>query len=124
MRLNELSDTLRDFGWSYLMTVGPDSRTHVVAASPHVDGEELHVPTAGRRTRANAAERPAVVLAFPPSDAGGYTLIVDGDAEVDGETLRVRPTSAVLHRPAAPGAEPSASGCSADCHHVDVEPAG
>jgi len=65
-----------------------------------------------------------VSLLWPPDDVGGYSLIVD--AEVTGTAgtgsgdnlVRVRPTRAVLHRPAptAPDAPPVAGdGCAADC---------
>jgi hypothetical protein len=37
---------------------------------------------------------------FPPSQADGYSLIVDGEGEVNGDGIVVKPTWAVLHRPA------------------------
>ena len=39
----------------------------------------------------------------------GYSLIVDGTGAVDGEQLRVEPTSAVLHR--TPAGDPDAPSC-------------
>jgi len=45
--------------------------------------------------------RPWVSLVFPPVDhSEGFSLVVDGRAEVDGSFVDVRPTWAVLHRPA------------------------
>jgi hypothetical protein len=39
-------------------------------------------------------------MLFPPLDEGGMSLIVDGTAEVEGATVLVTPTGAVLHRAA------------------------
>jgi hypothetical protein len=47
-----------------------------------------------------------VMLVFPPSKPDGFSLIVDGEAAVDGDGagdgdgVTVTPTWAVLHRPA------------------------
>ena len=41
-----------------------------------------------------------VVLLFPPIEADGFSMIVDGEAEVNGDGVVVTPTWAVLHRPA------------------------
>ncbi len=57
---------------------------------------------AGGRSRTNAQARSAVTLVWPPLETDGYSLIVDGDASIDGETVVIRPTGAVLHRPARP----------------------
>ena len=47
--------------------------------------------------------RPTVSLLWPPTAAAEYSLIVDGDATVDGSTVRIAPTRAVRHRPAPGG---------------------
>lgn len=121
VRLDDLAQALGDHGWAYLVTVGDDGRAHVVAATPALVDGALVVRQPGRRTRANVSARPAVTLAFPPAEPDGYTLIVDGEAAApDDESLAVRPTSAVLHRPAAPGSAPGPTGCGSDCHPVDV----
>lgn len=120
VRLDDLAQALGDRDWAYLVTVGDDGRAHVVAVTPVLVDGGLVVREPGRRTRANAATRPAVTFAFPPPEPGGYTLIVDGEAVPDDESLTVRPTSAVLHRPAAPGSAPGPTGCGSDCHPVDV----
>jgi hypothetical protein len=59
----------------------------------------LHLQ-AGSGTRANATARPAVTMVFPSPLPGEYSLIVDGDATLDADGIRVTPTWAVLHRPA------------------------
>jgi len=60
---------------------------------------------------------------WPPSEPAGYSLIVDGRAEVvetadtDDNTaaLRVVPIRALLHRNADPKTPGSAKGCLHDC---------
>jgi hypothetical protein len=46
------------------------------------------------------AQHPDVTLVWPPSKPGGYTLIVDGRGELEGDALTIVPDRAVLHRPA------------------------
>ena len=97
----------------YLLTVSDDARPHAVHCPACWEGDGLRV-TVGRRSAANAAARPAVSLLFPLRTDGDYSLIVDGTATLDGaDRLRITPTRAVLHRPAA--APDPASGCGADC---------
>ena len=61
----------------------------------------------------------------PPPLPKGFTLLVDGTAEVAGEDVRITPSGAVLHRPGmhADGPPPPASagdqtGCGNDCAPV------
>jgi hypothetical protein len=60
-----------------------------------------------------------VSLVWTPHQLGGYTLIVDGAADVtagvDGAQVFVTPTKAVLHRAAAPDASPAEGACASDC---------
>ena len=55
----------------------------------------------GKRSHANATARPCVSLLAPVRSPGDYSLIIDGTAVVAGAELRITPTKAVLHRPAA-----------------------
>jgi hypothetical protein len=113
--LDRLRDEVEVFGASaYALTTGGDGRPHAVLASVEWRGERLALP-AGGRTAANAGDRPQVALLWPPTEAGGYSLIVDGNAEVTDGRLLVEPTKAVLHRPARPDAEPAAGACGSDC---------
>ena len=71
---------------------------------------------AGRTTSRNATARPLVALLWPPTTADGYSLIVDASfvtaVEIaGGHELTLRPTKAVLHRPAP-------SGVGSDCTPV------
>ena len=61
----ELEARIAEFGQrAFLVTVGTDPRAHVVSASVAcVDGRL--VVGAGRRTRANLEQNPAVVLLWP-----------------------------------------------------------
>lgn len=106
----------------YLVTVSDDGRPHSVAVSCSWDGDELVAP-AGNTTVANAGSRPLVTLLWPPTSRGGHSLIVDGTVtRVEGtgqgdNAVSIRPTRAVLHRPATTDASPS-PGCGADCRPV------
>lgn len=117
--LDTLAEALGEFSFAYLVTVGDDYRAHTVAVAPVLTDGALHLGSAGNSTRRNASAHPDVTLVWPPREPGGYTLIIDGRATVDSGGsieggLRIQPTGAVLHRPAAPGA-PTASGCGDDC---------
>jgi hypothetical protein len=112
--LEKLADTLADYPFAYLVTVGDDFRAHTVAVDPALADGSLRIGAVGNSTRRNASAHPDVTLVWPPRDAGGYSLIVDGRATVDDDGLAVAPTGAVLHRPAVPGT-PTASGCGDDC---------
>lgn len=105
----ELFEQVDRWGWCYLLTVSDDGRPHLLSLRPVVtgDGEDrrLRFDAGGGRAGRNAGARPAATLVFPPHpDADGFSLVVDGEATVaetgDGSFVDVRPTSAVLHRPA------------------------
>lgn len=101
--IGELFDEVTRWGFCYLLTVSDDDRTHLLALHPAVDADEgiLRFDAGGGRACTNAAVRPKVSLVFPPAEhADGYSLVVDGDASVEGALVIVRPTWAVLHRPA------------------------
>jgi hypothetical protein len=81
------------------------------------EGDRI-VVQAGRRTAGNAAAQSLVALLWPPLEAGGYSLIVDGGAAAADGRLLVEPTKAVLHRPGPPTPAGAASGCTSDCVRV------
>lgn len=116
--LEALADALVDYPYAYLITVGDDYRVHTVTVEPRLDGATLDVGLIGGRTRSNLAQRADVTLLWPPAEPGGYSLIVDGSAEVTdaGEQtarLTVVPTRALLHRDA--DSPDAAKGCLHDC---------
>jgi hypothetical protein len=97
--------------------VSDDGAPHAVHVAVAWDGDRL-TTAVGARTAANASARPAVSLLYPLRVPGGYTVIVDGAADVvpheDGQRLADTPTRAVLHRAATAPAE-RGSPCGADC---------
>ncbi|OBK25791.1 hypothetical protein A5634_25845 [Mycobacterium asiaticum] len=113
-----LAEALPSYPFAYLITVDDDYRAHTVTVEPELSGTRLEVGLIGGGTRTNLAQRADVTLVWPPSEVGGYSLIVDGRAEVadaGADTVRcaVVPTRALLHRNAdSPSA---ASGCLHDC---------
>jgi hypothetical protein len=116
--IDDLAAATDDYGWAYLLTVRDDLRPHIVAVTPAWKGERL-VMNVGRGTARNAAARSSISLCYPPVEEGGYSLIVDGTAEADGDSLiRFTPTGAVLHRPAPEGFSGSATGCGNECEPV------
>ena len=102
---------------AYVLTVSDDGRPHAVLTPVHWDGDVL-VADVGRRSAANATARPAISLLYPGRSDDDYSLILDGTATVvsgdAGSRLRVTPTAAVLHRPAATR-DATATSCDADC---------
>ncbi len=115
VELGELAAAIDDFDVAYLVTVGNDHRSHVLSVWPAVTADGIVVDGVGRHSQANATAHPDVTLVFPPRDAGGYTLLVDGTASVDDSTITVVPAKAILHRPAA---GPDGGRAGSDC--VDV----
>lgn len=109
----------------YLLTVGPDGRPHCVGVGIRWL-DDLLVTAPGNSTLANAAARPLVSLLWPPAEVAGYSLIVDAEvlaavgSGAGDNSLTLRPTRAVLHRPAAdlaPG-DSLRPGCTSDCVSV------
>lgn len=116
-----LASAMAERPYAYLLTVSDDGRPHAVAVTPVLVDGVLRVDV-GRRTAANAANRPhGVSLVWPPAEAGGYSLIADGTAEILGDGVGVRPTKAVLHRPAPADAGPTdPASCGSDCVSVEL----
>jgi hypothetical protein len=81
---------------AFLLTVSEGTSPHAVSAAVTWDGDQL-VVGAGKTTCRNVAAAPAVTLLWPASGQD-YSLIVDGTGEVAGDTVRITPTRAILHR--------------------------
>ena len=133
VEVSALADTLSRFPFAYLLTAGDEGAPHAVAVTPALVDGALVVEGLGRRSLANARLRSAVALVWPPADAGDYSLIVDGHADVDeaGASVRIEPVRAVLHRPAAGVGRPAGDGrgesaaagrCGADCVERPTDP--
>ncbi|MGO9384550.1 MAG: pyridoxamine 5'-phosphate oxidase family protein [Mycobacterium sp.] len=118
--LKRLAAALTDYPFAYLITVDDGYRVHTVTVEPTLRDATIDVGLIGGRTRNNLAQRRDVTLLWPPTEPGGYSLIVDGHAETtdsEGETawLSVVPTRALLHRDADPDSPEAAKGCLHDC---------
>jgi hypothetical protein len=113
--LDQLADALVDFAFAYLITVDDGYHAHTVAVEPVLTDGILDVGTVGKSTRKNLAQHDGVTLVWPPREPGGYTLIIDGRAELTDTALRIAPSRAVLHRKAAGDAPATATGCLHDC---------
>lgn len=115
--LQALADALVNYPYAYLITVDDGYRAHTVTVEPELRGAALDVGLIGGRTQQNLARRRDVTLLWPPSEPGGYSLIVDGEAAVseagDAVRLTVVPTRALLHRDA--DSPEAAKGCLHDC---------
>lgn len=96
--LEELPAKIAEYPWCYLVTSG-DERPHLLAVKPVAVQAGLRCET-GHSSRANVVRNPLVVLLFPPTEVDGMSMIVDGEGSVDGDGVVVKPTWAVLHRPA------------------------
>lgn len=96
----DLARALTDFDAGYLLTVSADGRVKVIGMVPEVVDGQVVVSSPGRGSLANLALNKTVTMVFPPRDAGGHTLLVDGTATLAGGVVHVAPSGAVLHRTA------------------------
>ncbi len=123
VKQSELAQAIADRLYAYLLSPGRE-RPHVVQVVPALVDGVMHVNGPGRSALALAEDLPAVTLLYPPPFADGYSLIVDGTAHISGDDLHISVDHAVLHRRATQTSVPSATGCGADCHRVEVDPCG
>jgi hypothetical protein len=113
--VEQLQEAVGEYGTAaFLLTTGADGRAKVASVEVAFADDAIEVEV-GTGSAANAADRPLVTLLWPPPTLGGYSLIVDAGAAVEGTTVRLTPTRGVLHRPAAPGQPSGHDGCGADC---------
>jgi hypothetical protein len=113
VELDQLREQVDACGpYAFLLTVTEDGRPHAVSLVVQWEGDLL-VCAPGPRTVANAERGPEVSLLWPVSGREGFTLFVNGPAEVraDGDTtmVAVKPATAVLHK--TPEGEARAPGC-------------
>ncbi len=114
-----LGAALEDFGAGYLLSTAAHGRVKAVTVEPRVVEGALVISGPGGGTSRNIAENDQVTVLFPPLEARGYTLLIDGTATVEGDDVRVLPGSAVLHRPASHSDGPGVpGGCGHDCAPV------
>lgn len=120
VRLQSLASAMARYRFAYLMTTSGKGAPHAVQVAAKLEGRELVVSGFGRRSRENALARPAVALVWPPLSEADYSLIVDGQAGVVGESLRVTLTRAVLHRSGPASASGGAGSCGSDCVELEL----
>ncbi|MDO9458365.1 pyridoxamine 5'-phosphate oxidase [Nocardioides sp.] len=97
--IDRLAETLADFDAGYLLTTA-DARVKAVSVVPTYADGVLRIATPGRGSVANVGANAVVTLLYPPREAPGFSLLVDGTAVVDGDNVVVTPGSAILHKPA------------------------
>ena len=119
VELPSLANVITRYRFAYLMTITAKGAPHAVVVNASMQDGDLVVSGLGRRSRENVLARPTVGLVWPPETEGDYSLFVDGQAVVSGDSLRVTPTRAVLHRP-APSPEPNKPGCGSDCVELQL----
>jgi hypothetical protein len=100
--VEQLFEQLGEWGPGYLLTGNEQAgRPHLLALRPSIVDGALRFDAGGGRACRNAAERPDVTVLFPPhAGSDGFSLVVDGEASVSGDIVDVRPTRALLRRPA------------------------
>ncbi len=116
--LDQLASALEGYTYGYLLTSSTGG-VKAVTVTASVDGDEVDIPVGSRGSARNLAGNPIATLLFPPSEPGGYSLIVDGTASVTDHGFRLAPAKAVLHRPVEQAdGDPSPvpdTGCGHDC---------
>ena len=118
--MTTISEALEEYGSTpYVLTVGDDGpHTSHSTVSLTPDGTSLTGPLSKSAAR-NLRNRPAMSLFWPPREAGGYGIIMNGTAEViategPAPLASIALTKAVFHRPGTPG--PGHDGpCTSDC---------
>ncbi|WP_131104892.1 pyridoxamine 5'-phosphate oxidase family protein [Ornithinimicrobium sufpigmenti] len=112
--LSELAEAVPRHPTAYLLIAGED-RPHVGEVEVEVRDDVLVLPRPGRTARRVLPGSPLVTLLLPPYEPEGYSLVVDGSAELVDDQVRITPSHAVLHRRPRPDSPSSATGCEGDC---------
>ncbi|HWB49225.1 MAG TPA: hypothetical protein VG651_08955 [Stellaceae bacterium] len=121
MPMRTLAEAISHYGReAYLLTVAQDG--------PHTSNVTIELRdgsigcSVGKSAAKNIARQPHVSLFWPPSEAGGYALIVNGTAASEhrptGVTAaEITVTKSVLHRPGPKPAD-SDGPCASDCRRL------
>ncbi|MCB1527164.1 MAG: hypothetical protein KDJ45_05610 [Hyphomicrobiaceae bacterium] len=121
MMLRTLSDAIAHYGReAYLLTIGEDGpHTSNVVIEMH-DG--IISCIVGGSAAKNIARESKVSVLWPPAEAHGYAMILNGDAA--GQALptgatgvQIKISKSVLHRP-GPRPADSNSACDSDCRRL------
>lgn len=119
-----LAEKLVGYDHAYLITVDAENRPHPVPVTPVLRAGTVYIGAlGGRRSRTNLARTAEVTVLWPPPSPGGYTVIVDGTAQVSetGEAAQVSicASRAVLIRVPSPES-PGGTSCYNDCIDLSV----
>jgi hypothetical protein len=116
-----LADAISQYGRdAYLLTVGKGG-PHTSHVSVTLDGDAIGCEIGASAAR-NIASEPNVSLFWPPSDPGGYAMIINGLASstpnANGATLaQIKLTKSVFHR-RGPKPADSDGPCASDCKPI------
>ncbi len=95
---SELHAVLGRFASAALITHS-EPYVKVLTCDPTMDGDDVVVTPVRESTVRNVHADSHVTLIWQQHVHHGWTLIVDGVGQVEGERLRVAVASAMLHRP-------------------------
>ena len=99
VELPELPAKAASYGPGFLLSADGSGGPHAM----HVQFEFISEPvvatcSVGRSAANNIKSNPLVTLLWAPLEDAGYSLIADGDAEVQDGIATIRLLGAVLHR--------------------------
>jgi hypothetical protein len=121
MLLCTLAEAISRYGReAYLLTVAKDG-PHISNVTIELRGGSIGC-NLGASAAKNIAHEPHVSLFWPPTEPGGYALIVNGMAASEHQlsgatTAEITPTKSVLHRPGS-RPEDSDGPCASDCRRL------
>ncbi|MBF82721.1 MAG: hypothetical protein CL522_04930 [Actinobacteria bacterium] len=123
VEIENLETALSEYGMNpYLITTDNEAHPHITHVTLSKDSA-VFVCGLGKKTSANALERPSVALLWPPLTPDSHSLIVDGVMEVidteEGPQGRIAPKAAILHRPAVK--KDTDQNCDSDCQSITME---
>ncbi len=121
MQIRTLAEAISHYGRkAYLLTVAQDG-PHTSHVTIELRGSSIGCAV-GESAGRNMARVPNVSLFWPPTEPGGYALIVNGSAagerQPTGVTMaEITLTKSVLHRP-GPRPDDSDGPCANDCRRL------
>lgn len=121
MPIRTLAEAISHYGReAYLLTVADDG-PHTSNVTIELRGNRVGC-SLGTSAARNINSKPHVSLFWPPTEAGGYALIVNGTATSEcqptGVTMaEITLTKSVLHRP-GPKPDGSDGPCASDCRRL------
>ncbi|HQT77875.1 MAG: hypothetical protein B7Z80_10970 [Rhodospirillales bacterium 20-64-7] len=121
MSIRTLAEAISHYGpEAYLLTVAKDG-PHTSNVTIKLHGDHIGC-SLGVSAARNIAREPNVSLFWPPTEPGGYALIVNGSAASEHRPMgvtaaKITTTKSVLHRP-GPKPDDSDGPCASDCRRL------